>query len=347
MKSRSLTAALIVAGISGCAAPGPSGIDGEDPDYFEGIAYDDGLTEAPADFGKADLPTPYRTPRDLPELVSPEIIISLEGLSVHLFDRATGFSRVYPAGPGVLGRNGRSVTPTGHFATGPDASNRWWYTPSRWDPEYFAGYPFLRLTIENSSGYNTYGLHGPITDTLIRDYVSHGCVRMEKEDIVELFFLVRRHPSTPVTIQQELERDAAGDVVDVGREPTLWAVGTRIEYGASVGPRGGEPVGFVGDVCESDADCGNFSGGDAYFCHPAGFCTLRCEGYCPDRRGYASTFCVEDPEAPGAGTCVQKVDGRNASCALIPGTAPETTARFVGSSSAPATTSNVCLPVVL
>jgi hypothetical protein len=40
-----------------------------------------------------------------------------------------------------------------------------------------------------------------------------------------------------VTIQKEVERDARGQRVDVGRTPALWAPGDTIAFGASVGPR--------------------------------------------------------------------------------------------------------------
>ncbi|MFK7988818.1 MAG: L,D-transpeptidase [Sandaracinaceae bacterium] len=337
-----LASTLMCLLLIGCSADTADPVDLESPDYFEGASFDEGRRDAPPGFDKADIPSPYLTP-ELPELSRPEIVVSLEGLTVHLFDRATGFNRVYPVGPGVLGRNGRSITPTGHYETGPDTADRWWYIPNRWDPEYFEGYPFLRLTIENSRGYNTYGFHGPITNPLRRDYVSHGCMRMEKTQIVELFTAVRTHPSTPVTIQQEVELDANGERVDVGDEPALYAVGEPLVYGDSVGPRE-EPVleGFVGDACDSDADCGD--GADGYFCHEAGFCSTECAGYCPDRAGYASTFCVEDPSRPETGMCVQRVDGRNATCALIPGSFPDMAARFVADSGVAPATAMVCAP---
>lgn len=324
--------------LSACAndaVPDPEG------DYFEGTAYDEGRTDAPPGFEKADLAAPYTAPSDLPTLLRPEIIVSRSNATVHLFDRATGFSRVYPTGLGALSSSGTSYTPTGHFATSPDTSDRWWYVATRWEPAYFEGYPFVRLTAENSRGFNTYGFHGPITDPLQRGYVSHGCMRMEKPDIVELFVLVREHASTPVTIQQEVELDAAGNEVDIDTEVTLWAPGEEIQFGASVGPRDDRPLGFVGDPCASDADCGTF-GGDAFFCHAAGFCSVVCEGYCPDLGGYPSTFCAADPASPGQGACVQLVDGRNADCALIEGTVPEDRDRFVGTSGAPAATARVC-----
>ncbi|MGE0791741.1 MAG: L,D-transpeptidase [Sandaracinaceae bacterium] len=333
-----------VLALAGCALDPASNYEEENGDYFEGVAYDEGIAELPPDFEKADRATPYTVPADLPELVSPEIIVSQANLTVHLFDRVTGFSRVYPTGVGIRGSSGNSITPVGHFTTGPDTSDRWWYTATRWSPEYFEGYPFLRLTVENSSGSNTYGLHGPITNPLMRGFVSHGCMRMEKADIVEVFYMVRGHGSTPVSIQREVELDAAGHEVDVDTEVTLWAPGDDIEFGASIGPRvDPEPIGFVGDACTTAEDCGTFDGQDL-FCHEAGFCTLTCQGYCPDHGAYASTFCIADPSEVGAGVCVQKVDGRNAACALIPGTAPEDRDRYIGTSSAPEATAHVCAP---
>jgi hypothetical protein len=49
--------------------------------------------------------------------------------------------------------------------------------------------------------------------------------------------MMKSHPNAPVTIQKEVEKDAAGKKVDVGTRPTLWAVGQPIQFGASVGPR--------------------------------------------------------------------------------------------------------------
>ncbi len=45
----------------------------------------------------------------LPVLPSPEVVISLDGLTLHLFDRTTGFDRVYPVGVGAV-RLGRMLT---------------------------------------------------------------------------------------------------------------------------------------------------------------------------------------------------------------------------------------------
>lgn len=176
--------------------------------------------------------------RRLPALVEPEIIVSLDGLTVHLFDRTTGASFVYAAMAGGLRADGTSVTPVGHFRTGDDPRDRWWYMPARLEPARYAGLPFLRLTARNPRGEHVYGLHGPTTDPgARRGYVSRGCVRLAEQDIRDLYAMVRDHPSTPVTIQVEVEVDAAGMPVDVGVTPALWPAGAEVQYGASVGAR--------------------------------------------------------------------------------------------------------------
>jgi len=49
--------------------------------------------------------------------------------------------------------------------------------------------------------------------------------------------MMKGHLDAPVTIQTEVEKDAAGKRVDVGTTPKLYPVGAAIAYGASVGPR--------------------------------------------------------------------------------------------------------------
>lgn len=157
--------------------------------------------EQPSDTEKAD-GFRYEIP-EVPELINPRIVVSLEGFSVELIDDETGFYKVYPTGVGAKNSSGVSYSPVGEFTTGTDTDDTWWYYPRRYNPTYFGGFPFLRLTATNYKGYNTYGMHGPITEELIRGFVSHGCMRMRGEDIVELFYMVKSHPSTPVKIQTE------------------------------------------------------------------------------------------------------------------------------------------------
>ena len=212
----------------------------------EGVAFDAENPNADLELGKADLPKTYQVPEDLPDLQRPEIIVSLKTKTVHLFDRATGFSAVYPTGPGQLGADGTSITPSGFYQTHSNTEDSWYFIGRRYAPSYFGGFPFLRLDILNSDGAHTYGFHGPITYScegggsgcdledrtwfLVHDYVSHGCMRMEVDDIVELFWSVREIPSVPVAIVDGFERDAAGDIVDLGTDPVLPAPGAAIDY---------------------------------------------------------------------------------------------------------------------
>ena len=60
---------------------------------------------------------------------------------------------------------------------------------------------------------------------------------MRSRDLIRLFWSVRTFAQIPVTIQREVERDAEGHPVDVGRAAVLFPAGEPIAFGASVGPR--------------------------------------------------------------------------------------------------------------
>jgi hypothetical protein len=113
----------------------------------------------------------------------------------------------------------------------------------------------------------------------------------------------------------------------------------------------GMPNDFVGSPCSGDDEeaCTFSANGEPGFCHEfsaaegfdAGFCSLRCAGFCPDR-GTATTFCVELEE--GAGACVLQAGATNGHCADIPGTHAAEVERFVGSSGVAVTRAVVCMP---
>ncbi len=98
---------------------------------------------------------------------------------------------------------------------------------------------------------------------------------------------------------------------------------------------------FIGDKCETDADCAFTANGQAGHCHAAKFCTISCAGSCPDLDGKAPTFCIADA---GAGTCAVKPALQNGSCAALPLTVAKEMPRFVGSSGVPPSTATVCAP---
>lgn len=113
-----------------------------------------------------------------------------------------------------------------------------------------------------------------------------------------------------------------------------------------------DPRGFVGDACMGPDDpvCGFADGADEGFCHEFdvvgetfGFCSLDCEGTCPDKSGWPGTFCAS-LDGGTSGQCVIKADVGNGNCLDIPGTQPAETDRFVGGSSASPSTATVCVP---
>ncbi|MBA2540983.1 MAG: polysaccharide deacetylase family protein [Deltaproteobacteria bacterium] len=102
---------------------------------------------------------------------------------------------------------------------------------------------------------------------------------------------------------------------------------------------------FIGDKCTTDADCAFTASGKAGACHPAGFCTIVCEGSCPDLAGRAPTFCIADERAANpAGMCVSKAATQNMACASLPDTENRTEPRFIGTSTSTPATANVCAP---
>lgn len=279
-------------------------------------------------FGYATLCKPIPAVEPLRD---PMITVSLDGLTVHLVDRAGTYDRVFPMGPGAI-KNGLSLTPVSTsrgdqlFYTRTDLApvddvpvksqakwawnyrcRMWWTDEVGQKSPVFAGLPFIRLEGPSSSGY---GFHGPIdryTDanggTLRRGYVSHGCMRMQAADIVELWARIQGH-RTPVRIQQAVERRDDDRALDVG---PVWTM----------------------TECRADADCG-FTGG---FCKlneysDRGFCTQRCTRTCPDIAGASPTFCVADPDAPGQGMCVLQPTSISNGCRRYDHFVQRTVARF-------------------
>lgn len=281
----------------------------------------------------------------LEPLNDPAIVVSLDGLTLHLWDRAGSYDRVFPVGVGAI-EDGVSLTPTstelptGTFYTKTDEPpvddgptpeqgrwgwnqrcRMWWTAENGVKTPVFAGLPFIRLAGHPTSA--AYALHGPIDNytepsggTLRRGYVSHGCVRMAAEDIAEIWALLQGRRAE-VRIQKPVERLEGGEAVDL--EPWLLS------------------------ECASDGECG-FSGG---VCREnpytgRGFCTRACTRSCPDRAGHATSFCAPDPDGEaGVGYCTSKADPvRNNGCERHAGfVAAEGVQRPDGSAAA-----TVCVP---
>ncbi len=105
------------------------------------------------------------------------------------------------------------------------------------------------------------------------------------------------------------------------------------------------PAAWVGTACDSDSDCDFSESGSPGLCFEFGsgvsYCTVPCEGFCPDRAGHATTFCVAS-DSDQTGVCASRPAAENAFCATIPGSREVDRERFIGSSSAPATSRSVC-----
>jgi len=330
MRLAGWTAILLL--LAPACTEGPEDDPGEGDDMPLGDVSDDDM-KADGQWGAA---LTCKTAPDLPRLTSPEITVSLEGLTVRLTDRATGWTKVFPAGvgklddqPGSLSR-GESLTyypvkRTGRadFAITPSSiqpCKTWWTDPDSGQRlPVFAGLPFMAF-------YGGYALHGPIDNyrapnggTLRRGNVSHGCVRMRSDDILEVYARIKGVASVPVHVQREAERDEAGDRVDV-------AAADR----------------WIGAECTSDADC-PWTGG---FCKSnpwsgRGFCSARCDHVCADKTGYPTTFCVADPDSTsGQGMCVMRETSQNPGCRPYDHMAPELAQRNGQSW----VTQTVCLP---
>lgn len=294
------------------------------------------LGETPADEIKADgqwgAATTCKPIPDLPRLPNPKIVVSVHGLTLRLYDETAGYNKVFPIGPGVINQNagestyGESKSWYPIIATGKQdfvitqsgmtACKIWWTDPDTGAKSpVFAGLPFL-------SWYGSYGMHGPVDNykaanggNLRRGFVSHGCLRMESADVLELYARIRGAARVPVRVQREPERDPAGVRVDV---QSRW----------------------IGAECAVDSDC-NFTGG---FCHQnrysqRGFCSARCTAYCSDKAGYPTTFCVADPDAAGKGMCVAKAVEQNKDCRPYDHMVTSSRSRFGQS-----TTATVCVP---
>ena len=278
-------------------------------------------------------------------LDSPEIVISLDGLTLHLIDKTTGYDKVFPIGPGAI-EDGNSLTPlslglpeqvfhirldkpVGQESANPSNSpwayayscRIWWLNGDTGQKiPVFAGLPFLRLEGAPTLGY---AIHGPVDSytlpnggKLTRGFVSHGCVRMEAADISEVFARCLGH-NVPVRVQQSVERRADGMAVDV---PDPWLLS---ECGID------EDCSFDGGICRA-----NLYGG-------RGVCTKSCMKFCPDRHGYPTSFCVADPADEEVGICTLKGSALNNFCQRYPGhSLAAATPRFNGAG----TTADVCLP---
>jgi len=107
---------------------------------------------------------------------------------------------------------------------------------------------------------------------------------------------------------------------------------------------------WIGTPCKADGDCSFSHEGESGFCfldesQKNEFCSLPCEGYCPDMSGRSKTFCITLASVSGGG-CVSRPQTENGNRLAVPGTSARQADRYVGSSGAPTDTATVCLPAL-
>lgn len=139
----------------------------------------------------------------------PVAIVSLEGCTMRV---ETGRGRrVFPVAVGRLLPDG-SEPIKGRFYTGPDPADERFYTVARRAPAYLGGLPFLRLDRRSGGEAGSaaaeprFGIHGPVTPTLIWGRVSAGCIRMRPQDLQWVFSFARSHPGLEIRILEHLDR---------------------------------------------------------------------------------------------------------------------------------------------
>ena len=146
-----------------------------------------------------------------PRASTPRMVVSLSGCTLRLVT-GDGKTRVFPVGVGRL-TDGGQEGPLGTLRTGPDPRNKELYLPRRRLPAFYRGLPYLRLDRarpgkagELPRSVRPFGLHGPVSPTLIWGRVSRGCIRMRPADIRALYAVAVKNPSMPVTFVRGLDR---------------------------------------------------------------------------------------------------------------------------------------------
>lgn len=128
---------------------------------------------------------------------------------IYLEDRQSDIELVFPLGvgsfdEGVFNREASLLTP--RFKEG--YLSKHVAIEERSKPRYFADKPFIRVLWGSEKKHTGIGFHAqPNLDTFIRAFDSHGCIRMQLDDLEMFFHLVKSNPLTyiPITINYHLD----------------------------------------------------------------------------------------------------------------------------------------------
>ena len=106
---------------------------------------------------------------------------------------------------------------------------------------------------------------------------------------------------------------------------------------------------WIGSECETDQECAFRTENGAGQClkgNGKGVCVVDCEGYCPDRAGFAPTFCAAAKQVNSSegGFCMAKSHHTNQFCSLSSHQNVLSVDRFIGASTAQDKVTEVCTP---
>ncbi len=126
-------------------------------------------------------------------------------------DYSNNIKMVFPLGVGAFDEGVQNLGSTSLVT--PRFKNAWLDKreayASRTKPTYFAGKPFLRITTnqELDAGYTTIGFHAqPNLGPFLRGFDSHGCMRMQTDDLIAFHRLLANYPRNhiPITISYRI-----------------------------------------------------------------------------------------------------------------------------------------------
>ncbi len=110
---------------------------------------------------------------------------------------------------------------------------------------------------------------------------------------------------------------------------------------------------WIGDACDTDEQCDFNANGEEATCYDwfnentntlGGFCSVTCEGFCPDNPTHANSMCVDLDAGRGFGRCAAEAMSINSFCADIPGTVARLQSRYIGDSGARDDWRTMCVP---
>ena len=140
-----------------------------------------------------------------------QVKTSLADRKVVIIDERNQLKMIFPIGvgsfdEGVLNEGTSLLTP--RFKAAFLDKDR--AIKARKKPRYFAGKPFLRITTDEnpSQGHTAIGFHAqPNLDPFIRAFDSHGCMRMQTDDLEFFYLLIAEgpHQRLPVMVNFYLE----------------------------------------------------------------------------------------------------------------------------------------------